>query len=967
MHTSKKNIGRILDSGLFDEEWYLREYPDVKALGINPAEHYLWIGSRLKRNPSLKFDSRAYLDLHKDVERHGRNALLHYLKHGKAEGRVAPAVVDAVTALDGELPVDFLSEYLQPFRPFAKTDKEPAFELYGEHSSHYEGDVVSIDSNECLDNPEIWAGTLGVHLHLYYPEMAWKFFVYLKNIPVDFDLYISVCENTDTAEIELLFQRLVNCRKLTVRSFPNRGRDIGPMLAGFGSDLLRYDLLCHIHSKKSPQNRLKRDWGTQLLHHLACSRSHISSLLDMFGSDPDLGMVFPIYHSALRTQINWGTNFPVCQQLAQSLHQHLDSSQFLPFPAGSFFIAKTGALRPLFSAGLKFEDFPEEQAQVDGTLAHAIERMIPVVVHRQGYTSHQVRSTKPHTLTNAYMGTDRYTSHLLENLKSGEPLRLPAFRLHSWPEARICIYSCATGGYDRPLIPEARMENSEFVFFTDTEIEYPEPWQVKPTAYWNPDPVKVARFYKTNPDKFLIEFDIVIWIDANIVITGDISKYIDRVILNNASFGVIRHPYRSNAYEEAASLIDRNMDNPEVIGEQIISCREQGYPENVPMTETNFLIMDLNRQETRNALAIWWSEINKFSRRDQISFDFACWKAGAKCVGLFDEGGSVRSNPDFVYFIHGGNSYPYNDLRPQIIPAQADTVPTITSTNVATVQIVICIHNALPDVMKCIESVLLHTDIHTRVLLVNDNSDMDTTAYLNSFVSDKAHFEVRNLTGGAWGYCRAANEGLIRSDYGDAVLLLNSDTIVTTGWVDSLVKTANRITHFGVVGPMSNAASYQSIPDFKSTTGQTAINRWPKSVSLDEINRKCYEWAGDMESPVVPLVHGFCQLISRKAINAVGGFDEALFPYGYGEENDFCFRSGDAGFRHQIDLRTYVHHEKSKSYNDSLRRQELMSAGSIALKRRFGERRLYNSIKIMEEHPALVVMRMKAAEYLASL
>ncbi|MBB2971423.1 glycosyltransferase [Mesorhizobium sp. RMAD-H1] len=83
----KTDVELIRASGLFDADWYIEQYPDVKALRMDPAEHYLWLGARLARNPSRKFDTIAYLNENVDVNAAGVNPLLHYLRWGRNEGR----------------------------------------------------------------------------------------------------------------------------------------------------------------------------------------------------------------------------------------------------------------------------------------------------------------------------------------------------------------------------------------------------------------------------------------------------------------------------------------------------------------------------------------------------------------------------------------------------------------------------------------------------------------------------------------------------------------------------------------------------------------------------------------------------------------------------------------------------------------------------------------------------------------
>lgn len=82
-----REIELIRRSGLFDEAWYLAEYPDVEALEMDAVEHYLRLGARMGRNPSVRFDTEWYLERYPDVLAANVNPLLHYMQWGMAEGR----------------------------------------------------------------------------------------------------------------------------------------------------------------------------------------------------------------------------------------------------------------------------------------------------------------------------------------------------------------------------------------------------------------------------------------------------------------------------------------------------------------------------------------------------------------------------------------------------------------------------------------------------------------------------------------------------------------------------------------------------------------------------------------------------------------------------------------------------------------------------------------------------------------
>ena len=94
---SEEDIKVISVTDLFQPDWYLETYPDVKELGMDPAEHYLVFGVRLKRNPSPYFDTSFYINANSDVARSGINPLIHYIRWGKGEGRQKVPMM-----LDGE-------------------------------------------------------------------------------------------------------------------------------------------------------------------------------------------------------------------------------------------------------------------------------------------------------------------------------------------------------------------------------------------------------------------------------------------------------------------------------------------------------------------------------------------------------------------------------------------------------------------------------------------------------------------------------------------------------------------------------------------------------------------------------------------------------------------------------------------------------------------------------------------------
>ena len=246
------------------------------------------------------------------------------------------------------------------------------------------------------------------------------------------------------------------------------------------------------------------------------------------------------------------------------------------------------------------------------------------------------------------------------------------------------------------------------------------------------------------------------------------------------------------------------------------------------------------------------------------------------------------------------------------------------------VDIVICIHNAANEVQQCLNSVIQNTSSPYNLVLIDDGSNQETQRLLEKFASSHKAVLIRNKE--PLGYTRAANLGLKQSN-AEFVLLLNSDTMVTAGWLDRLVACAESNPRIGLVGPLSNTASWQSIPDIEFE-GDWAENPLPKNISIEEIGDRISRYSGQLY-PVVPLLNGFCMLIRKSLIQQIGYFDELNFGEGYGEENDLVLRASKAGWLLAVADDTFVFHHQSRSYSHE-KRQQLCERANKALTAKHG-------------------------------
>jgi glycosyltransferase involved in cell wall biosynthesis len=154
------------------------------------------------------------------------------------------------------------------------------------------------------------------------------------------------------------------------------------------------------------------------------------------------------------------------------------------------------------------------------------------------------------------------------------------------------------------------------------------------------------------------------------------------------------------------------------------------------------------------------------------------------------------------------------------------------------------------------------------------------------------------------GFTATANRGMTRSRAD--VVLLNSDTIVTSGWLDALVRCARSDSAIATVTPFSNNAEICSYPRFCEN------NRWPHDADPQRVAATLRD-AAVPSYPDLPTGVGFCMFVRRAAIDDIGTFDPA-FGLGYGEENDFCLRAAAAGWRNVLADDAFVVHTGGQSF-----------------------------------------------------
>lgn len=222
------------------------------------------------------------------------------------------------------------------------------------------------------------------------------------------------------------------------------------------------------------------------------------------------------------------------------------------------------------------------------------------------------------------------------------------------------------------------------------------------------------------------------------------------------------------------------------------------------------------------------------------------------------------------------------------------------------IDIIVPVYNALTDLKCCVDSVLRHTTGEWRLILLDDASpDPGIAQYFQqlSRLDDKRIILMQNKSN--LGFVGTVNRGMSETEHD--VVLLNSDTIVTSGWLDKLRRCAASDPKIGTITPFSNNAEICSFPVFCADN--------PLGNTDPERINQAFEQTAAPVYPDIPTAVGFCMYIRRALLKRIGLFDAVTFGLGYGEENDFCMRAIEAGYRNVLCDDTFVAHTGSRSFN----------------------------------------------------
>ena len=220
-------------------------------------------------------------------------------------------------------------------------------------------------------------------------------------------------------------------------------------------------------------------------------------------------------------------------------------------------------------------------------------------------------------------------------------------------------------------------------------------------------------------------------------------------------------------------------------------------------------------------------------------------------------------------------------------------------------RIIVPAYAAADELDACLQSLEQTIGASVPVLLADDASPGEAVARVAQKYAARRRLDLhrvrreRNL-----GFVGNVNAAL-RETAPDDVILLNSDTVTTPGWLERIQACAASDERIATITPWSNNAEICSFPEFCRAAPLPEDGAGIAAAAAT---------AGTPSYPDLPTAVGFCMFLRRAALDAIGDFDRATFGRGYGEENDFCLRAVGHGWRNVLCDDAFVAHRGGASF-----------------------------------------------------
>lgn len=223
-------------------------------------------------------------------------------------------------------------------------------------------------------------------------------------------------------------------------------------------------------------------------------------------------------------------------------------------------------------------------------------------------------------------------------------------------KAKGVIYTCITNDYDdiREIEIYGYIDKDwDYICFTDNKNDIKQAqigiWEIRALQFNELDNTRNQRWHKTHPHLLFTQYEQSCWVDANINILS--SKLFDDILKYNSKILITKHFKNTCIYQEYEDVLNSNLDDPNIIEQEKNLIKKDNMPINWGLPETNVLFRKHNDKQIMCFDEKWWSMIEMYSKRDQLSVSYIMWKFGFNIKDCLMENSRTKLY-DFFVFAH---------------------------------------------------------------------------------------------------------------------------------------------------------------------------------------------------------------------------------------------------------------------------------------------------------------------------
>jgi len=251
----------------------------------------------------------------------------------------------------------------------------------------------SIDLPRSQAVPESLLARCAIHIHGFYPDLIGEIISLLgpltaKNVHIE----VTLCDR-DFINYTYGMLTAKQCKSANVSVVPNIGRDLGPLFTACRHLFENFQFVAHVHTKKSSHLPFGDAWRRYLTENVIGSDDQVSRQVAFLEANSRCAILYPENFEPIRKSTLTTSNSDVIEAILRRCDSGW-SYEYKDFPAGAMFWIRSAAILPFFPSLPPLDAYEPEQGQLDGTIAHALERCLTLLPLKLGYDTVAYRPLK---------------------------------------------------------------------------------------------------------------------------------------------------------------------------------------------------------------------------------------------------------------------------------------------------------------------------------------------------------------------------------------------------------------------------------------------------------------------------------------------------------------------------------------------------------------------------------------------